>query len=268
MNALYLAAQDAFIRWHETALPGTAIVYLPGLGFPAVGNFLGVATHPAMGNAKAILIDYLGSGASDHPLEFSHGIDAHAACIAAVLDHLGCGPCPVVGYSMGGSVAIELAIQRPDLVSKLVICEGNLAAGGGAASRRIAGQDVDEFVTQGFPEILKALRSAALDGDAFSDFITGAWAHVDPRGLHGSARSLVNIPAGFAARFQALALPRTYVYGEKNDPRVTGKVTPDMPDPKALLASGVAVATVPGVGHDMMLGNLDGFVDVLARALK
>lgn len=81
------------------------------------------------------------------------------------------------------------------------------------------------------------------------------------------AQALVNIPEDFLERFLALKIPRTYVYGENNHPDITKIVSPDMPDPDRLAASGVHVATVPDVGHEMMLGNLDGFVGVLLAAL-
>ena len=44
-----------------------------------------------------------------------------AADVAAVMDHLNTGPAHVVGYSLGGATAQELAIARPDLVRSLVL---------------------------------------------------------------------------------------------------------------------------------------------------
>jgi len=41
--------------------------------------------------------------------------------VAALLDHLGVGRAVAFGYSMGGGVAIRLAIQHPDRVSRLVV---------------------------------------------------------------------------------------------------------------------------------------------------
>jgi pimeloyl-ACP methyl ester carboxylesterase len=44
-----------------------------------------------------------------------------AADVAAVMDHLSTGPAHIVGYSLGGATAQELAIARPDLVRSLVL---------------------------------------------------------------------------------------------------------------------------------------------------
>lgn len=50
--------------------------------------------------------------------------------MAAFLEALGTGPVHVVGWSDGGSVALHLALRRPDLVSKLVVMEAGISWGG------------------------------------------------------------------------------------------------------------------------------------------
>lgn len=40
---------------------------------------------------------------------------------AAIVETLGLGPCHVVGFSLGGATAMEMAIARPDLVRSLVL---------------------------------------------------------------------------------------------------------------------------------------------------
>lgn len=267
MESLFLPAHDAFIRWSAVG-DGDPVAFLPGLSFPAVASFLAVATHPAMRRTCAVMIDYLGSGMSDHPTAPLRSLDDHADCVAAVIDHRGGGPCALVGHSMGGSVAIALARRRPDLVSRLVVGEANLTPGGGVATRRIAATDVDEFVVRAFPALLAGRRDAARRGDRRAAFIAGAWAHADPRALHANACALVGLPADFAEGFLSLPLPRAFLYGETSHPGATGAATPDAPDPAWLEARGVATAIVPGCGHELMLANPDGFVAALTAALR
>jgi pimeloyl-ACP methyl ester carboxylesterase len=267
MRSLYLPAHDAFIRWHEIDGDGPAIVALPGLCFPAVGSFLAVATHPALRGRRWIMADFLGSGTSDHPAAPVATLDAHADSVAAILDHVGCGPAALVGHSMGGTVAIALAARRPDLVERLVVAEANLTPGGGVATRRIAGFDVDAFVAEAFPAMLAKRRAAARDGDARAAFLVGAWGASDPRALHANARMLVDLPEDFAARFLALAIPRSFLYGARTHPDATGQPSADAPDPAPLAAAGVRTATVPDCGHDLMLENPAGFAEALLAAL-
>ena len=49
-----------------------------------------------------------------------HSVATHTADAAALLDHLHASPAVVVGTSAGGSIAIDLAIRRPDLVAAVV----------------------------------------------------------------------------------------------------------------------------------------------------
>lgn len=234
---------------------------------PAVGGFLAVASNPNMRDTVGVMIDFFGSGTSDHVEQFSYTPEAHAECVAAVMDHLRCGPCPVVGHSMGGTVAIALGLQRPDLVSQLVIAEGNITPGGGFLTTEIAALPVEEFCTKVFPDVLKARREAAIAGDPHAAFVAGGWAHIDPRALHGNSRATVHLAEDFAARFLALKTPRTFVFGEMTYPKTAQEVTADAPDPGMLSAAGVSIAIVPGVGHNLQVGNPEGFVTVLRKAL-
>ena len=64
-------------------------------------------------------------------------MEDHAETVACILEHENITSAIVVGHSMGGTVAIMLAISRPDLVSKLIVGEGNLVPGGGAGTSKM-----------------------------------------------------------------------------------------------------------------------------------
>jgi pimeloyl-ACP methyl ester carboxylesterase len=49
------------------------------------------------------------------------GLDAFADRIAAVIVEEGAAPAPLVGHSLGGLVALRVALRRPELVSSLVL---------------------------------------------------------------------------------------------------------------------------------------------------
>jgi pimeloyl-ACP methyl ester carboxylesterase len=53
---------------------------------------------------------------ADQPITYE-GLADHAA---GHLEHLGIGTADVVGYSMGGAVAIQVAVRHPEVVRKLV----------------------------------------------------------------------------------------------------------------------------------------------------
>jgi pimeloyl-ACP methyl ester carboxylesterase len=68
---------------------------------------------------RVIAPDLPGFGASEMPDEITIGY--YGQVVAELLDHLDLGPSVVVGNSMGGYVSAELAIQRPELVERLML---------------------------------------------------------------------------------------------------------------------------------------------------
>ena len=96
---------------------GPAVLFLHGLGgshddwFRQLPAF---ATH-----YRVIAPDLRGFGASERQEPFT--IQQHARDAAALLEALGAPRAHVVGLSMGGAVATELALSRPELVAGLVL---------------------------------------------------------------------------------------------------------------------------------------------------
>jgi pimeloyl-ACP methyl ester carboxylesterase len=72
---------------------------------------------------QIIAVDLQGHGRTadiDRPLQYEQMADD----VAALLKHLSISQADIVGYSMGGNVALQLAIRHPDLVRKLVVASG------------------------------------------------------------------------------------------------------------------------------------------------
>jgi pimeloyl-ACP methyl ester carboxylesterase len=220
MQSLSLREWDTVIRWCVLPGEGVPIVCLPGLSFAVVPNFLTLMTRPQFSGRRILLVDYVGSGLSGHSKSFGFSLDEHATSIAAVLDAACKELVHLLGYSMGGTVAVSVALMRPDLVFRLVVCEGNLKPGGGEASRRIAASDHGTFIVNDHPERMNSLAKAATSGEALPDFLGAARSRADPRGIHANALALVNLADDFEERFLALQVERHYVYGEQGLPKV------------------------------------------------
>jgi pimeloyl-ACP methyl ester carboxylesterase len=62
----------------------------------------------------------------DRPITYEQMADDNAALLA----HLGIERADVVGYSMGGGIALQLAIRHPDVVGKLVVASASFAYDG------------------------------------------------------------------------------------------------------------------------------------------
>ncbi len=69
---------------------------------------------------RVIALDLPGFGYSDKP-EMNYTIKFYWNFVSKFIEELNLAPVAVVGSSLGGHVAAEVAINRPDLVSKLVL---------------------------------------------------------------------------------------------------------------------------------------------------
>jgi pimeloyl-ACP methyl ester carboxylesterase len=73
---------------------------------------------------RVIAVDMLGHGGSEKPdSESDYSIENQADLVAGVLGRLGVRDAEVVGHSLGGPVAIELAERSPQLVDRLVVID-------------------------------------------------------------------------------------------------------------------------------------------------
>ncbi len=71
---------------------------------------------------RLVLVDIIGHGRSDAPRDPQRYSVEHAANdIVAVLDKLGIANAHVLGYSMGGRLALRLAVDHPERVRTLVL---------------------------------------------------------------------------------------------------------------------------------------------------
>ena len=71
-------------------------------------------------NLRVLRPDLRGHGLSTRP-DFGYHVSHHACDMAAVLDDAGIDSATVVGYSIGGGVALEMALTLPDRLCGLVL---------------------------------------------------------------------------------------------------------------------------------------------------
>lgn len=77
---------------------------------------------PGLGHRRLLLPDLLGHGASDAPrAPAHHALEAQARTLLALLEREGYAVTDVVGYSLGGRLALRLATLSPDRIRRLVL---------------------------------------------------------------------------------------------------------------------------------------------------
>ncbi|MGZ4493508.1 MAG: alpha/beta fold hydrolase [Nocardioides sp.] len=130
MQTSTVTAPDGTALHIEELGTGRPVLLLQGLGYASWAWRLQAPAVATVG--RAVLLDNRGSGRSGKPAG-PYTVAQLADDAAAVLDGLGAGPALVVGASMGGYVAMTLALRRPDLVRGLVLVA--TSAGGPEAER-------------------------------------------------------------------------------------------------------------------------------------
>jgi 3-oxoadipate enol-lactonase len=95
---------------------GEPLILIHGLGSSGADWALQVPCLER--RCRLIVPDLPGSGHSE-PLRGGYSVEGMAAALWALCDHLAVGRVHIVGFSLGGAVGLEMALQRPEQVSKL-----------------------------------------------------------------------------------------------------------------------------------------------------
>jgi len=112
--------------YYEEHGKGAPLLLIQGLGYPSGMWFLQIPDFSR--HFRTIVFDNRGVGGTDKPDE-EYSIALMASDAVGLLQTLGIGKAQVVGVSLGGYIAQELALQQPDLVDRLVLLSTTWGAG-------------------------------------------------------------------------------------------------------------------------------------------
>jgi pimeloyl-ACP methyl ester carboxylesterase len=235
---------------------GPNVLMLHGLG--SNGTSWDAQANALVAQHRVIRPDFRGFGESERPVDPSaYSVEIFANDVHRLLDELGAWPACVVGTSMGGYVALTLALRDPLRVKRLVLCHT-------ACSRKV-------------PPAVMAERLAALrSGDMGSYAATAVGHALSPDTSLAVRRKVQEMLAAndqqaylavfggqaldfdLCARLDELRMPTLVIAGE-ND-----QVVPV--ERSRQLAAGIFGARfvqIPGTGHLSYMERPAAFNDVL-----
>lgn len=160
--------------------------------------------QPLIGQLAAtrctIAVDLIGHGQSDAPADPArYHADACVADLVAILDLLGLEQTAVLGYSMGGRIALQLAATKPERISALVLESATAGirdnaerqqriASDETLARMIEEQGIDAFVR--YWQQIPLFASQAQLPNAVRDHLAAQRLRNNPAGLAASLRGM------------------------------------------------------------------------------
>ncbi|WP_353850209.1 alpha/beta fold hydrolase [Acidiphilium sp.] len=197
---------DARLMRLQATITGTGpdVVLLHGLF--GSGRNLGVIARGLAGRFRVIALDARNHGASGHAADMRYA--TMAADVAETMAALGVGRARVVGHSMGGKIAMMLALVDPALVERLAVLDIAPVAYGHehdlfVASMRGLALSPDLTRQQADAALAGAIPDPALRGFLLHNLVLGAaprW-RLGLDEIAGAMGDLVSWPEGLSGSY-------------------------------------------------------------------
>lgn len=192
------------------------------------------------GRARVYAVDVIGEPGLSAPARPPLDSDAHARWLEEVMDGLGLTGAAVVGMSLGGWLALDLATRRPERVRRLgLLCPGGL--GRQRTGRILASTALRVLGPRGRRRSVQAMTGLSAD-EAHSalESVERTFAHFRPR--------TETLPRFSDRALAGLTMPVLAILGERDAMFDSGQSA------RRLRASvpHAAVTVLPGVGHAVL----------------
>lgn len=109
------------VKWNVT-VTGSGSPLLLLHGFTGAGSNWEPFVPSWRDAFRLLIVDIIGHGLSDSPEDPArYAMERAAADLAGILDHVGIAKTDVLGYSMGGRLALMFAVRYPERVGRLIL---------------------------------------------------------------------------------------------------------------------------------------------------
>jgi pimeloyl-ACP methyl ester carboxylesterase len=224
-----------------------------------------MVNRPAPGTLRLLL---------ERPRRDAYTLDAMACDVVDLLDALAVGRAHLVGQSMGGMIAQNVAAQAPQRVASLTSIystTGHRKVGGATLATKLllsgrAARSSDEFVAAHMRMTRHlAGRDYAVNHEHETAYAAEAWARAGGANPGGLARQIQAIHASGdrTRRLHRITAPTLVVHGDR-DPIVD----PSGGSATAHAIPGARLVTIPGMGHHLAPGLVPRFVDLITHTAE
>ncbi len=244
---------------------GEPLVLLHGFTGCAA-NWRGVMERPA-GRYRVLAVDLLGHGHSDAPAEIErYAMPNAAADLGSLLQQCDALPAHWLGYSMGGRLALYVAVNHPQWVRSLIL--ESASPGLREAAERAARRQQDEALAERIEA--EGIDAFVHNWEAMSLFASQRQLSAETRAalragrLANSTRGLANSLRGMGTGAQPSLWERL---GEIERPAllIAGELDSKFVSINRQMAGaipGAALRVVAGAGHTVHLERPDAYVEL------
>jgi pimeloyl-ACP methyl ester carboxylesterase len=176
-----------------------------------------------------------------------------AGDLAALLDHLGIGQADVLGFSLGGGVALQLALDHPDRVGRLILASISYAPDGFHPEISDPAQHATSTrmpTAEDFAQMREAYDRLAPDPGHFDAFAAK------------TSQAAGNLKGWTAGELGRISAPVLLVFGDHDFIRLEHAV-----DMHALIP-GAQLAVLPGATHMGLMRRTDLIVPMVRDFLR
>jgi esterase len=215
---------------------------------------------------RVLSVDLRNHGAS--PWVGTMTYEEMAEDVGALIDHLGLGKVALLGHSMGGKVAMTLALTEPGRVERLIVADvAQVKYGDHFSSYTEAMRSVAAMQATGREEVKRTLLTTIPDDRTVGFLMTNLVRHgeqydwrINVPAISASLSTLGGWPeANDALRYDG---PVTVIDGERSD-YINDEDRPHF----ARLFPRVKFVTIAGAGHWLHADKPEPFIDAVAKAL-
>jgi 2-succinyl-6-hydroxy-2,4-cyclohexadiene-1-carboxylate synthase len=262
--------KGADVRLHyEVSGAGTPVTLLHGFTQTGHGWHEIIAKMPA--GWTWIVPDLRGHGQTRTAAGAPCTLDACAGDLVMLWDHLGLERSHLVGYSMGGRLALHAAVTRPERIASLMSIGAHAGLDPDArADRRQSDEELARRIKQGGLEAfvdywgaLPLFAGLARRGPAFNARLRAQRLSSEAEGLAASLRGMgAGAMEPLWSELARITVPCTFVAGEEDRAFVDAarRMGGAVPNGK--------VEIVPGAGHAVQLEKPAAFARLLASHLR
>jgi esterase len=220
------------------------VILLHGL-FGSAAN-LGMVARGLAPHFSVYSLDLPNHGQSPRAEQMSYG--DMATDVAEFIDTMGLGACHLLGHSMGGKIAMQLALQRPDCLAKLVVADIAPVQYPPHHDDVLAGLDAVAVANPAGRREADAVLAEFVEEAGVRAFLLKSW----QRDVSGNHHWLVNRQAiranylklGEVLRGEGFSGPTLFIKGSESD-----YILPEHRSAIAALFPNAELKVIEGTGH-------------------